>query len=239
MKQLFLLLILLFILQGCKKAPIAANSSQPMLQTKEKSGTALKTDTLYFSYPSDDKPQDDFAIIKLMDEKFTKDSMCTSKFRIEFIQKKRILFSDWITIKGIVKGSEWYGSNEMDSINSPYKRLSFGYPACGYSQDNYLYYIEGSSSSKVHTWLSVGDGGWFNDVAFFPLSTTTFACRTASFWPEEVAPENQETDEEFGILEHSDSIVFSLQNNTWHKSFKTPKGKVYRKKRMSYDSIIN
>ena len=32
------------------------------------------------------------SLIKLMDEKYTKDSMCTSKFRIEFIQKKRMDF---------------------------------------------------------------------------------------------------------------------------------------------------
>lgn len=239
MKQFFLLILMLILVVSCKKERVVEHQSVAGFQLKTKPVVVLNTDTIYFSYTADDKEPEEYAIIKLVEQKFTKDSLSNSKFRIEFIQKKQKVFSDLITIKGIEKGSEWYGMYEMDSVYSPFKRLSFGYPACGYSQDNFLYYIEGSASSKIHTWLSVGDGGWFNDVDFFPISKTKFACRTASFWPEETETENLETDEEFGMLEFSDSIVFSFTKNQWNKSFKTPKGKVYRKTRMSYDSMIN
>ena len=143
-----------------------------------------------------------------------------------------------VTIKGVEKESNWYGMYEMDTIYSPFKRLSFGYPACGYTQDNFLYYIDNKESAKIHTWLSIFDGGWFNNVEFFPISKTKFACRTASFWSDVSDEENQETDEEFGILEHSDSIVFDLQKGKWSKSIITPKEKVYRKKRVAFETMI-
>lgn len=237
MKKTLVILCLLFVFVGCKKELISEKKQAITPRIISKPIQILKTDTIHFSYKSDVK--DDYAIIHLLEEKYTKDSLCTSKFRIDFIQKKSKIFSDLVTIKGVEKESNWFGMYEMDTIYSPFKRLSFGYPACGYTQDNFLYYIDNKESAKIHTWLSVGDGGWFNDVEFFPISKTKFACRTASFWSDDSELENNETDEEYGILEHSDSIVFDFQNGKWQKSFKTPKEKVYRKKRMSYDSMIN
>lgn len=237
MKKALVILCLLFVFVGCKRELISEKKQAIKTHLVSKPIQILKTDTIHFSYKSDVK--DDYAIIHLLEEKYTKDSLCTSKFRIDFIQKKSKIFSDLVTIKGVEKESNWFGMYEMDTIYSPFKRLSFGYPACGYTQDNFLYYIDNKESAKIHTWLSIFDGGWFNDVEFFPISKTKFACRTASFWSDDSELENNETDEEYGILEHSDSIVFDFQNGKWQKSFKTPKEKVYRKKRMSYDSMIN
>lgn len=237
MKKTLVILCLLFVFVGCKKELISEKKQAITPRIISKPIQILKTDTIYFSYKSDSK--DDYAIINLLEEKYSKDSLCTSKFRIDFIQKKSKIFSDLITIKGVEKESNWFGMCEMDTIYSPFKRLSFGYPACGYTQDNFLYYIDNKESAKIHTWLSIFDGGWFNNVEFFPISKTKFACRTASFWSDDSEQENNETDEEYGILEHSDSIVFDFQNGKWSKSIITPKEKVYRKKRMSYDSMIN
>jgi hypothetical protein len=236
MKNQLLILLALLIFISCKKEPISAKKQVLTTRVVSKPIQILKTDTIYFSYKSDSK--DDYAIINLLEEKYTKDSLCTSKFRIDFIQKKSKIFSDLVTIKGVEKESNWFGMYEMDTIYSPFRSLSFGYPACGYTQDNFLYYIENKESAKIHTWLSVFDGGWFNDVEFFPISKTKFACRTASFWSDDSEQENNETDEEFGILEHSDSIVFDFQNGKWQKSFKTPKEKVYRKKRVAFETMI-
>ena len=236
MKKTLVILCLLFVFVCCKKEPISEKKQSIKTRLVSKPIQILKTDTIHFSYKSDVK--DDYAIIHLLEEKYTKDSLCTSKFRIDFIQKKSKIFSDLVTIKGVEKESNWYGMYEMDTIYSPFKRLSFGYPACGYTQDNFLYYIDNKESAKIHTWLSIFDGGWFNNVEFFPISKTKFACRTASFWSDDSEQENNETDEEFGILEHSDSIVFDLQKGKWSKSIITPKEKVYRKKRVAFETMI-
>ncbi len=237
MKKQFVFILTIIVFISCKKAPISEKKQVLITHIVSKPIQILKTDTIYFSYKSDSK--DDYAIINLLEEKYTKDSLCTSKFRIDFIQKKSKIFSDLVTIKGVEKESNWFGMYEMDTIYSSFRSLSFGYPACGYTQNNFLYYIDDKESAKIHTWLSVGDGGWFNNIEFFPISKTKFACRNASFWSDVSDEENQKTVEEFGILEHSDSIVFTFQKGKWNKSFITPKEKVYRKQRMSYDSIIN
>jgi hypothetical protein len=237
MKKQFIFILAILVFISCKKVPISEKKQAIITRVVSKPIQILKTDTIYFSYKSDSKG--DYAIINLLEEKYTKDSLCTSKFRIDFIQKKSKIFSDLVTIKGVEKESNWFGMYEMDTIYSPFRSLSFGYPACGYTQDNFLYYIDNKESAKIHTWLSVGDGGWFNNIEFFPISKTKFACRTASFWSDISDEENQETDEEFGILEHSDSIVFTLQKGKWNKSFITPKEKVYRKKRVAYETMIH
>jgi len=57
-----------------------------------------------------------------------------------------MIYSTPLFIKGIDKESEWYGQLELDSVASPLRTITLGYPACGYIHDNFLYYIKEKQS---------------------------------------------------------------------------------------------
>lgn len=193
----------------------------------------ISTDTIFFLY-QDDKKYNDYALVHLLKKTCSKDSICDLDFKIDFLQKNQLVYTDKITVKAASEGSEWYGNYELDSISSSFKRVSFGYPACGYDQSNTLFYVDGKNSSKVHTWSSVGDGGWYTDVNFSLISNTKLVAYTESFWPNETNAEEDLSGGEDGLLEYSDSIHFTKKGNKWNKDFKSPRGKVYRKKIISY-----
>lgn len=92
MKQFFLLILMLILVVSCKKERVVEHQSVAGFQVKTKPVVVLNTDTIYFSYTADDKEPEEYAIIKLVEQKFTKDSLSNSKFRIEFIQKSKSLF---------------------------------------------------------------------------------------------------------------------------------------------------
>lgn len=232
----FLLLFFAILLTSCQNREAVIDSMQFAETTEDTIYTideVISTDTIFFVY-QDDKKHNDYALAHLLKKTYNKDSICNLDFKIDFLQKNQLVYTDRIVIKSVSQGSEWNGSYELDSISSPFKRMSFGYPACGYDQSNFLFYIDGKNSSKVHTWSSVGDGGWYTDVHFSLLSNTKFAAYTKSFWPDETSTEEDISGKEYGLLEYSDSIHFRKKGNKWNKEIKTPKGKVYRKKRISF-----
>lgn len=232
----FLLVFFVILLTSCQNREAVIGSMQLAQATEDPVYTndeVISTDTIFFVY-QDDKKYDDYALAHLLKKTCSRDSICSLEFKIDFLQKNQLVYTDRINVKSVSEGSEWNGSYELDSISSPFKRISFGYPACGYDQSNFLFYIDGKNSSKVHTWSSVGDGGWYTDVQFFLISNTKLAATTQSFWPDETTTEEDQPGEEYGLFEYSDSIHFTRKNNKWNKEIKTSKGKVYRKKRISY-----
>lgn len=233
-KFLSVFFVIFFI--SCKNKEVAIDSMQLAETTEDKIyiiDEVISTDTIFFVY-QDDKKYNDYALAHLLKKTFNKDSICNLEFKIDFLQKNELVYTDRIHLKSTTQGSEWNGIYELDSISSPFKRVSFGYPACGYDQSNFLYYIDGKNSSKVHTWSSVGDGGWYTDVNFSLISNSKIAAVTKSFWPDETVTEEDQSDEEYGLIEYSDSIHFTRKGEKWNKEDMTPKGKVYRKKRISF-----
>jgi hypothetical protein len=192
-------------------------------------------DTIFFSYYNDNSKYKDFALAHLIEKKYSIDSICTAKFVLDFIKNKEKVYSYPILIKGYDEGSEWYGNYELDSVSSPLKRISVGYSACGYLQNNFLFYVENKEVSLIHKWDSSSDSGWGYWGEIISGTSEDFYFRTESFTP----VDETDSESEKGIIEFSDSIHFQLIDNKWSKNYKSVKGKVYRSKKQTFDEVYN
>ncbi|SFC51025.1 hypothetical protein [Flavobacterium phragmitis] len=198
---------------------------------------ALRTDTIYLSEDKDSPIT--HVLANLVDLKADQDSIMTSKFRLDFYQNKNKLISSKVVIKNYEKGSEWGGSIGLTNTshkNSPFIQLGFGYPACGYVHENYLYYFKNSSLQLVHQWNTMSDSGWGNWLEIVNPSNASdpksFYCKTVAF-----VPADDDENMDMGVLSHSDSIGFELKGNQWSKKLLSAKDKAYFQKKMTFDQF--
>lgn len=233
---------ILFVLIGCQKpkpvSHIVSTTPKVKLEAIAVKENFLRTDTIVLS--EDKNEAVSYVLVNLTDQKADKDSIVTSKFRLEFYQNKNKVASSQITIKGYEKGSEWsgsYGLPNSSQNNSSFIKIDFGYPACGYTFENYLYYLKNNDLQLVHQWESMSDSGWGNWTEFLSLESKNnpevFYCKNVSFEP------GDDDSEDSGILKYSDSISFSLKGNHWKKKLLTAKDKPYFEKKMSFNEFHN
>ncbi|PBJ12839.1 hypothetical protein [Flavobacterium sp. ACN6] len=198
----------------------------------------IKTDTVAI-YVNEDQSSKDYILANLLEQKADEDSIVYVKYRLDFYQNKKKTASSKIAIKSFDKGSEWvasYGLTSETSKNSPFVQISVGYPACGYTHDNYLYYLKNNTLQLVHEWKTMSDSGWGSWLEIANPSKTSdpksFYCKTVAFMP---ADEDENPD--MGIVTHSDSISFELKGNQWSKRLLSAKDKSYFEKKMTFDQF--
>ncbi|KAF2334730.1 hypothetical protein [Flavobacterium ginsenosidimutans] len=238
-------LFFVLLLIGCQKtkptdaAPTIAEIIEPQetvaVTNDEK---IIKTDTVAI-YTDGTESTTDYILANLIDQQADKDSIVTVKYRLDFYQNKTKTASSGIAITGFQKGSEWiasYGLTSETSKNSPFIQISVGYPACGYTHDNYLYYLKNKELQQVHQWSTMSDSGWGSWVEIVnPTAKSepkSFYCKTVAFTP---ADEDENID--MGILQHSDSISFELKDSKWKKILLSAKDKPYFEKKMTFDQF--
>jgi hypothetical protein len=237
--------LLLFVLIGCQKTKSEASQSATELPVPQETGVVaadekiIKTDTISM-YSDGKESSDDYILANLIEQKADKDSIVTAKYRLDFYQNKTKATSSKITIKGFQKGSEWvasYGLNSEGSSKSPFIQVSVGYPACGYSHDNYLYYFKNNTLQLVHQWATMTDSGWGSWVEIVSTESNpdpkSFYCKTVAFEPTE------DDNMDMGIVTYSDSISFELKDDRWKKMLLSSKDKPYFEKKMTFDEFHN
>ncbi|RYJ38045.1 hypothetical protein NU08_2948 [Flavobacterium anhuiense] len=237
-------LFFLLVLVGCQKTKTTeATQIAEIIEPQEilevtNDEKIIKTDTVAI-YTDGTESSTDYILAHLVDQQADKDSIVTVKYRLDFYQNKTKTASSKIAIKGFEKGSEWiasYGLTSETSKNSPFIQISVGYPACGYSHENYLYYLKSKDLQLVHQWSTMSDSGWGSWVEIVNPSTNSdpksFYCKTVAFVP---ADEDENLD--MGILSHSDSISFELTDNKWKKMLLSAKDKPYFEKKMTFDQF--
>jgi hypothetical protein len=231
-------LFFLFLLISCQKpkpAPqIASKATKAKIEEIAVEENSLRTDTIIL----DKNAAITHVLIHLTEQKPDKDSIIESKFRLDFYKNKNKIISKKITIKGYEKGSQWsgsYGFPDSSQNNPSFIKIDFGYPACGYTFENYLYYLKKNDLELVHQWQSMSDSGWGNWTEFLSLESKNdleiFYCKNVSFEPAD------DDSEDSGILTYSDSISFSLIGNHWKKKLLSPKDKPYFEKKMNLNEF--
>ncbi|MEO6177818.1 MAG: hypothetical protein ABIP27_21870 [Flavobacterium circumlabens] len=233
-------LFVLALLAGCQKektvtaaAPVPEKKTEITLVAEEK---FLKTDTIPIS-EGEEVSKNNYILAHLSDQKADKDSIVTQHYQLDFYQDKTKTVSSKITIEGYQKGSEWgasYGLSSSAPKKSSFIQVSFGYPACGYTQNNYLYYLKNQTLQLVYEWDTMSDSGWGSWVEF---TNPTGKPETESFYCKRVAFEPDDNNEDMGTAAHSDSIVFQLKNKHWIKQFLSAEGKTYFEKKMSFNDF--
>ncbi|URC13581.1 hypothetical protein [Flavobacterium sp. B183] len=234
------LLLLSFVI-ACQKPKsesqiISINPENKVENTIPAKEKFLKTDTITLN-DEGETPANKYILAHLISQKADKDSIVTGNYHLDFYQNKTKTVSSRISIKGIEKGSEWGASLGLTSSttkNSPFIHISFGYPACGYNQNNYLYYLKNKTVQLVHEWSSMSDSGWGGWVEFVnpsaKVNPDSFYCKTVFFEPDD-------NDENMGTVKYSDSMVFRLIGNQWKKQLLTKEDQTYFEKKMSFDDF--
>ena len=229
-----ILFFLIFELFSCQKKEnrvvVAKLNSQDSVTIKD-TIIYLETDTLFFDY-RDSKKYNDFALLHLLKRSYDKDSICSVKYKIDFWKKDKYIDSNYFDFKGYTKGSE-NTSYYIDSTKTAFKRVGIGYPACGYTQNNFLFYVGKNGAQLIHESAEMGDSGWGTGIDYFIENDEKLIARTYSFWPDE----ESQNPEENGIVEYSDSIVFTLKANKWKLKKRTPTGKVYKREHKTFNEF--
>ncbi|MRX40799.1 hypothetical protein GJU43_16035 [Flavobacterium sp. LC2016-23] len=234
-------LFVLALLAGCQKekTPTEATVIAPEKKTEimlVKEEKFLKTDTISIS-EGDETSKNNYMLAHLLNQKADKDSIITQQYQLDFYQDQAKTVSSKITIEGYQKGSEWgasYGLSSTADKKSSFIHVSFGYPACGYTQNNYLYYLKNKGLQLVYEWDTMSDSGWGSWVEF---TAPTGKSETNSFYCKRVAFEPEDDNEDMGTATHSDSIVFQFKNQHWTKQLLTAEGKTYFEKKMSFNEF--
>jgi len=243
--QYLLFLIILASCQKEQKKNLAANINSTetteipaIVGETETEENTLRTDTILLS--NEKNAEFTHILANLTELKADKDSILTSKFRLDFYQDKAKIASSRITITNYEKGSEWGGSLGLTNAsgkNSAFIQIGFGYPACGYMHENYLYYLKKRDLQLVHQWQSMSDSGWGSWTEFVSDASgndpESFYCKTVSFEP------GNDDNEDSGILTYTDSISFSLKGNRWKKKLLSAKDKPYFEKKMDFNEFHN
>ncbi|MEZ0180656.1 hypothetical protein AB9T89_00310 [Flavobacterium oncorhynchi] len=236
LKYLLFLLLLISCQKPKPETQLTSTTAEPKTETTAAKEHFLKTDTISIS-EGEENSKTNFILAHLLNQTADKDSIVTSKYRLDFYVNKTKVTDSKISINGVDKGSEWgatYGLNSTASKNSPFVRITFGYPACGYSQNNYLFYLKNSDLQLVHEWDSMLDGGWGSWVEFdnpnAKSNPESFYCKTVTYFPED-------DNDDMGTVSHYDSIAFRLTGNHWKKQLVSTKDKVYFEKKVSFDEF--
>jgi hypothetical protein len=190
---------------------------------------------------------------------FEKDSSKTVYFKINFLKKDLLKYSySYVSKRDFQSdGSEWSGDNEFMSNQSKTKndyrfiKLGYGYPACGYGQKNFLFFVDTNNFQLVAQWDSGFDVPYSADNEFFPTfnenKVINFYSKFVSAGPDETAENNvafgedykediannsinkqKGEDNEIYLFEFSDSTTYIFKNKKWKTKLQTPKGKVYK-----------
>jgi hypothetical protein len=188
-----------------------------------------------------------------------KDSSKTVYFKINFFKKNLLKHSYSYVSKRDFQSdeSEWNGDNEFMSNQSKTKndyrfiKLGYGYPACGYGQKNFLFFVDTNNFQLVAQWDSGFDVPYSADNEFFPTfnenKVINFYSKFVSAGPDETAENNvafgedykediannsinkqKGEDNEIYLFEFSDSTTYIFKNEKWKIKLETPKGKVYK-----------
>ena len=215
---------------SCKDEPNPENSN---IVEKKEISDSLRTDTIFFNY-SKKSLKDRYVVINFISKENKKDSISVSRYNLCFFTNQSNIFNYELMIKGLEDGVEWTGSYELDTELSELATITIGYPACGYTQQNYLFSLKKDRPQFLFNWQSMSDSGW-GTYGNITGKNDNFFFKTISFWPDEEDASN----EDMGIVEYSDSIEFNFKNNNWIKEHKSIKDSVYRKRKVSFEKFHN
>ncbi|MDX6190346.1 hypothetical protein SGQ83_13375 [Flavobacterium sp. Fl-318] len=240
MKIQYLFILAFFI--SCQKEkniadiPSVANQENKTEEVTIAKEKFLKTDTISF-YETAGTTKNSYILAHLLNQKIDKDSVITGNYQLDFYRNKIKTASSKLTIKGTTEGSEWsasYGLSASDTKNSSFIQISYGYPACGYAHDNYLYQLNNNNLELVHEWITMSDSGWGSSVE---LTNPSGKSNPDFFYCKRVAFEPDDENEEMGYEKHYDSIVFQLKNKLWTKKMLSVEDKPYFEKKRSFDEF--
>ena len=227
-----LLIFVFFIFISCKNEEIVSRKNNITKENKIVKETNKEVlDTIFFDFENNNS---DFVVVNLLEKKFNEDSICNVRMKLDFWNNKSKIGSETIQINGFDENSEFLGVY-LDSLNHSLKKIHIGYPACAYQQNGFLFYTDNNKVQLLYQFTEFSDSGWGSYVEFFSINNNKIISRRTDFSPDE----NDSSKEDMGVVEYSDSISFLLKNNNWELNQITPKEKVFRSEKKSFEEFHN
>lgn len=200
----------------------------------------FKTIKLGIDWNGDSK-EDGYVNIIKKEKKTTKEGLKIQSFHLNFYDDSKISQSFSIHLEGEEKNAEWDAESPF-VIDSTHQKKSFvllhnGYPACGYSQ-NYFLFVKNSDNKiqKLDEWETFFDAPYGNYQSFKPIDEHSFSRVFININGSD--KEVKEGEEEFAVVTKSDSVIFYQEKNRWIKKQITPKDKVFWQREMKLDDAL-
>lgn len=203
----------------------------------------VRKEVLRTGNPVDGGP--DMVELVITDRKTSKNDTIITGFRADFYRKGTRLKSFPFTAQAL----DGYWSLSEDFLNdgndgfsdTRFLAVNNGYDACGYLQTDYVFFIGESGVTFVDRLESLSDSGYGTWSEMLPEirdgKPDHISRRTVEVNPDEGMPENDENQP----LEvtYRDSIRYDLVSGTWRKTQLTPKGRVYRTEKTTFNAYHN
>jgi hypothetical protein len=251
-RLLFLALIPLFfsckdVKNSIEKIPDSFNKTDKLagIDTVHLYDKVLKKDTLVFERLSKLNIVDKVLAVTLKTG-FSKDSIEITSCRLDFYFKNKLIQCipvDTYTSHEDPMWSLYEGvfTNKKSKISdNRFFEISYGVPACGFTQSNFLFFVENNEFQLVSKYDSVGDGPYGEYFAFEPYFVNDdiqyFTSKRVVIDTDESKPYNE--DNEDFVITFSDSTVYLLNHGEWSGKLKTPKGKTFRKEFKTYRELF-
>lgn len=240
-KLLFITLpILLF---SCKNAKERNNELPDSFKGEDKIVTidtlindqkTLKTDTLFFEKLSKSNVFDT-VLASTLKKGFNKENVEITFCRLDFYLKGKKLFSFPVTADTSEEG-DWslyedlFPDDKRNFYDKRFFEISYGVPACGYAQTNFLFFIENNNLQLISRNISGVDGPYGDWVEFEPNfvenKIVSLTSKKIAINSDESKPYNDENENLVRAI--SDSIVYNYNGKKWLGKLKTPKGNIFR-----------
>lgn len=245
MKRFHLFLFLPALLWGCGKdkpadIPIADAAAKPAVAVSEKS---VRKEAFPIAYPVAGGP--DKAEVVVTGEKAIEGETPVTGFRVDFYLRGTLLKSFPFTAKGL--DGHWsviedFLSDSSDAFSDPrFLALNNGYDACGYLQTDYVFFIEEGGITFVDRLESLSDSGYGTWPEMVPEvgdgKLIRISRRTVEVNPDEDLPENDE--DQPLVIAYRDSMRYDFVSGKWRKTQLTPKDRVYRTEKTTFNLYHN
>lgn len=242
MKTPYLLFLILFCFSCSDKKTENENREEaqsivPDIDVQEQLEVKpLQKDSIILDFKGNEKRADK-VVVNLLEKTYSKDSLGESSYRIDFYKQNKIISSFPIKISFGMEEGIWYVNEEFmeeedsdTSVDKKFVQCVYGIEACGYTQTNFLFYLNEDKVQLVDQWLSASDSGYGTQVEFVPKIKEN---KTISFISRRIQIESEEEQvyddsAEKIKVSYSDSIQYQYKNNKWEKLLVTPEEKIYR-----------
>ncbi|MBA0882230.1 hypothetical protein [Flavobacterium undicola] len=231
---------------SCKKevpnSSLISKNFKDSIEIKINEAKVIQTDTLKLEKSKTLNGVDKILIATLKKE-INKDSITKELIRFDFFNKNNNLVkSISSSITHAFDNGSWYTSENVFSQNKSDNRfieLSYGYDACGYTQTNFLFFIETNHIQLITKNESMADGGYGTWTSFEPNfkdnKLISFSSTIIQVDTDESKPYN-DLNEDL-VINYSDSIVYNWISNKWLGELKSKKGKIFRKEFKKFNDV--
>jgi hypothetical protein len=248
MKKL-LLILLPILLFSCKDAKGRINEFPDSFHSQDKIDTLvtkqkpLKTDTIIFEKLKKENVFD-IVLASTLKKDYNKENVEITLCSLDFYLKGKKLFSFPVKADTSEEGDwslyeELFTNGNRKVIDDRFFEISYGVPACGYAQTNFLFFIENNNLQLISRNISVADGPYGDWTEFEPNfvgdKIVSLTSKKVAINSDETKPYNDENEDLVRTI--SDSIVYKYNGKKWIGKIVTPKGKIIRTENKTFKEL--